>query len=99
MSHACSGLSLMWPYAYMSIAMAWLRWFVSASDLNTGWFTASGRPAKSLWKARILFQISSRLEPLTMLVAVIAPGFTMGFISLPLYCSMALIELNAWPVA
>src|SRR5262249_60739786 len=79
----------------MSIEMAWLRWFVSASDLNTGWFTASGRPAKSLWNARILFQISSRVEPPTMLVAVIAPGFTMAFISLPLYCSTATIELNA----
>jgi hypothetical protein len=74
--------------------MAWLRWFVSASDLNTGWFTASWRPAKSPYHARILFQISSREDPPTMLVAVMAPGFTMAFISLPLYCSTALIELN-----
>ena len=34
-----------------------------------------------------------------MLVAVMAPGLTSGFISAPLYCSTATIELNAWPVA
>ena len=34
-----------------------------------------------------------------MLVAVIAPGLTMAFISAPLYCSTATIELNTWPVA
>ena len=47
----------------------------------------------------MLFQIALRLSPLTMLVAVMAPGFTSGFISAPLYCSMATMELNAWPVA
>ena len=34
-----------------------------------------------------------------MLVAVMAPGLTMAFISAPLYCSTATIELKAWPVA
>ena len=34
-----------------------------------------------------------------MLVAVMAPGLTMAFISAPLYCSTATIELNTWPVA
>ncbi len=34
-----------------------------------------------------------------MLVAVMAPGFTMAFISAPLYCSTALMELNTCPVA
>ena len=34
-----------------------------------------------------------------MLVAVIAPGLTIAFISAPLYCSTATIELNTWPVA
>ena len=34
-----------------------------------------------------------------MLVVVMAPGFTIAFISLPLYCSTATMELNAWPVA
>ncbi len=48
---------------------------------------------------RIFFQISSRFAPVTMLVAVIAPGLTMAFISAPLYCSTATIELNTWPVA
>jgi hypothetical protein len=47
----------------MSIEIAWLRWFVSASDLKTSWLTDSGRPAKSLYQARIFFQISSRLRP------------------------------------
>ncbi len=48
---------------------------------------------------RIFFQISSRVAPLTMLVAVMAPGLTIGFISAPLYCSTATIELKTWPVA
>ena len=34
-----------------------------------------------------------------MLVAVMAPGLTIAFISAPLYCSTATIELNTWPVA
>ena len=34
-----------------------------------------------------------------MLVAVMAPGLTMAFISAPLYCSIATIELNTCPVA
>ena len=34
-----------------------------------------------------------------MLVVAMAPGFTKAFISWPLYCSMALIELNTCPVA
>ena len=34
-----------------------------------------------------------------MLVVVIAPAFTSGFISWPLYCSIATIELKASPVA
>ena len=34
-----------------------------------------------------------------MPVAVMAPGFTMAFISEPLFCSTASIELNTWPVA
>ena len=50
----------------------------------------------------MLFHISSRLVPLTMLVAVIAPGLTSGFISEPpalLLDLNAMIELNACPVA
>ncbi|MBP1654729.1 MAG: hypothetical protein H6Q28_1285 [Bacteroidetes bacterium] len=34
-----------------------------------------------------------------MLVVVMAPAFTSGFISAPLYCSTATIELNTCPVA
>ena len=49
---------------------------------------------------RIFFQISSRVAPFTMLVAVIAPGLTMAFISGALgHCSMAMMELKTWPVA
>src|SRR5262245_39638996 len=83
----------------MSMEIAWLRWLVSASDLKTSWFTESLRPAKSEYQLRILFQTTSRLPPETMLVAVMAPGFTMAFISAPLYCSTALMELNTCPVA
>ena len=39
--------------------------------------------------AQILFQISWREDPETMPVAVMAPGFTMAFISEPLFCSTA----------
>jgi hypothetical protein len=50
-----------------------------------------------------LFQISSRLEPVTMLVAVIAPGLTSGLISGPpsAFCanSTETIELKRMPVA
>ena len=83
--------------------MAWLRWLVSLSDLKTGWLTVSGRPAKSEWKPRMLFQTSARVPPLTMLVAVIAPGFTRGLISGPpsTFCanSTATMELKRIPVA
>ena len=47
----------------------------------------------------ILSQISSAVLPATMLVAVMAPGLTRAFISEPLYCSTATIELKTWPVA
>jgi hypothetical protein len=47
----------------------------------------------------MFFQISSALPPLTMLVAVIAPGLTIAFISEPLSCSTATIELKTCPVA
>jgi hypothetical protein len=61
--------------------------------------TESVRPANALCQSRIFFQISSRLAPLIMLVAVMAPGLTRGFISAPLYCSTATIELKPGPVA
>ena len=47
----------------------------------------------------ILAQIASAFAPFTMLVVAMAPGFTNAFISCPLYCSTATIELNTWPVA
>ena len=48
----------------------------------------------------ILSQIAcSAVAPFTMLVVAMAPGFTKGFISWPLSCSTATIELNTWPVA
>ena len=51
----------------------------------------------------MLFQISSRVLPLTILVAVIAPGFTSGLISGPpnTFCanSTDTIELKRIPVA
>ncbi len=49
--------------------------------------------------SRILFQTSSASAPLTMPVVAIAPALTSGFISWPLYCSMAVMELKTWPVA
>jgi hypothetical protein len=44
-------------------------------------------------------QMSFSFLPSTMLVVAIAPGFTNEFISCPLYCSTATIELNTCPVA
>ena len=53
----------------------------------------------------IFFQTASALEPLTMLVAEMAPGLTSGFISgapvpeTTLTASTAMIELKRAPVA
>ena len=51
----------------------------------------------------MLFQTSSRLAPLTMLVVAMAPGLTSGFISGPpsdfWANSIATIELKRMPVA
>ncbi len=51
----------------------------------------------------MLFQISSRVSPLTMLVAAMAPGLTRAFISGPpsTFCenSIETIELKRMPVA
>jgi hypothetical protein len=74
--------------------IAWLRWLVSDSDLYTSWFTSSFRPAKSLWMPMILAHTASALFPCTMLVVAMAPGFTKAFISWPLFCSTATMELK-----
>ena len=47
----------------------------------------------------IFDHIWSAFAPFTMLTVAMAPGMTKGFISFPLCCSMATIELKTWPVA
>jgi len=85
--------------ACTSMSIAWLRWLVSDSYLETSWFTSSWRPAKALHAPMISAQMAVASAPFTMLVVAMVPGFTNEFISCPLYCSTATIELNTCPVA
>ncbi len=47
----------------------------------------------------IFAQTSSAVAPLIWPTVAMAPGLTRGFISWPLYCSIASMELKACPVA
>jgi len=71
--------------------------------------TATSDPIEALLEGRLDLAVVSdrvldrRVVTRTLfndeLVVVMAPGLTSGFISAPLYCSIATMELNAWPVA
>ena len=49
--------------------------------------------------ARMRAHLASPVAPSTRLTVAMAPGFTKGFSSFPLCCSMATMELKACPVA